>query len=60
MNLRLARFWSVVKLHQFYNLSYSSSPPSDTRYQLQKREMPNGNSNDWVIIRIYYPLPNSL
>lgn len=22
--------------------------------------MPYGNSSDWVIIRIYYPLPNSL
>lgn len=22
--------------------------------------MPDGNPNDWVIVRIYYPLPNSL
>jgi len=22
--------------------------------------MPSGNANDWAVIRIYYPLPNSL
>lgn len=60
MNQRLARFWSVVKLHKHYNLTYASMPPKDTRFQIQKRLMPNGNPNDWVIIRIYYPLPNSL
>jgi hypothetical protein len=60
MNQRLARFWSVVKLHQHYNLTYASSPPTDSRFQLQKRLMPDGNPADWVIVRIYYPLPNSL
>jgi hypothetical protein len=60
LNLRLARFWSVVKLHLTYNLTYASTPPSDSHYQIQKRLMPTGNATDWVIIRIYYPLPNSL
>ena len=60
MNKRLARFWSVVKLHEHYNLTYSSSPPSDSRFQIQKRLLPSGNPTDWVIVRIYYPLPNSL
>lgn len=60
MNKRLARFWSVVKLHQYYNLTYASSPPTDSHFQIQKRLMPYGNSHDWVIVRIYYPLPNSL
>lgn len=60
MNERLARFWSVVRLHEHYNLTYSSSPPTDSRFQLQKRLMPDGNPLDWVIVRIYYPLPNSL
>ena len=60
MNLRLARFWSVVKLHQQYNLTYSSQPPSDSRFQIQKRLLPTGNQNDWAIIRIYYPIPNAI
>lgn len=60
MNRRLARFVSVVKLHQNYNLTYAGQPPSDTRFQIQKRLLPTGNASDWVIIRIYYPLPNSL
>jgi hypothetical protein len=60
MNLRLARFWSVIKLHQNYNLTYSSMPPKDSRFQIQSRLLPTGNSQDWAIIRIYYPLPNSI
>lgn len=60
MNLRLGRFWSVIKLHENYNLTYESQPPSDTRFQIQKRLLPGGNPADWAIIRIYYPLPNSI
>ena len=60
MNRRLARFWSVVVLHKEYNLTYSSTPPSDSRFQIQKRLLPTGNADDWVIIRIYYPIPNSI
>lgn len=60
MNRRLARFVSVMKLHHNYNLTYASQPPSDSRFQIQKRLLPTGNASDWVIIRIYYPLPNSL
>ena len=60
MNLRLARFWSVIKLHKSYNLTYASQPPADSRFQIQNRLLPTGNSNDWSIIRIYYPLPNSI
>ena len=60
MNLRLARFVSIIKLHQNYNLSYSSQPPADSRFQIQKRLLPTGNANDWAIIRIFYPLPNSI
>ncbi len=60
MNTRLARFWSVIKVQKTYNLTYSSQPPSDSRFQIQKRLDPTGNPNDWAIIRIYYPLPNSI
>ena len=60
MNLRLARFWSVVKIHKHFNLTYSSTPPADSRFQIQKRILPAGKDTDWVIMRIYYPLPNSI
>lgn len=39
-------------------MTYSSQPPSDAVYQIQKRQLPTGNASDWVIIRIYYPVPN--
>lgn len=32
----------------------------DSRFQIQKRQLPSGNPTDWSIIRISYPLPNSL
>jgi len=60
LNQRLARFVSVVKVRQNYNLTYSSQPPSDSRFQIQKRLLPTGNDSDWIIVRIYYPLPNAL
>jgi hypothetical protein len=56
----MARFWSVIKLHKTYNLTYSGQPPSDSIFQIQKRLDPSGNPNDWAIIRIHYPLPNSI
>jgi hypothetical protein len=55
---RLARFWSVVRLGKFYNMTYSSQPPTDAVYQIQKRQLPSGNPNDWVMARIYFPVPN--
>jgi len=60
LNLRIARFWSIVKLHKTYNVTFSSNPPSDMRYQLQKRLQPYGDPTDWLIIRVYYALPNTL
>lgn len=39
-------------------MTYSSVPPSDSVYQIQKRALPSGNPNDWVIIKIYFPVPN--
>ena len=41
-------------------MSYASQPPSDSVYQIQKRLLPNGNPNDWVVIRIYFPVPNAV
>lgn len=41
-------------------MTYAAQPPSDSRFQIQKRLLPTGNSQDWIIVRIYYPLPNSI
>jgi len=35
MNTRLSRFRSVIKLYKTYNLTYASSPPTDSRFQIQ-------------------------
>jgi hypothetical protein len=37
----------------------AAMPPIDMRYRIQRR-LPNGNSSDWVIIKMYYPMPNSI
>jgi len=29
------------------------------RFQLQKRT-PGGNNSDWVVIKLYYPFPNTI
>lgn len=59
MNKRLARFISVIQLQKVYNMSFSANPPDDMRFQLQKR-IPTGNNSDWVVIKLYYPFPNSI
>jgi hypothetical protein len=59
-NKRLGRFWSIVRLGKSYNMSYTSHPPSDSVYQIQKRQFPSGNPNDWVVIRINFHLPNAI
>ena len=60
MNLRLARFWSVIKLHEKYDMIFSGRPPSDMRLQIQRRALPLGNANDWAIVKFYQPLPNMI
>lgn len=59
MNRRLGRFNSLVQLYQMYNMSFGSSPPKDMRLALQKRT-PEGNNSDWIIVKLYYPFPNSI
>jgi hypothetical protein len=59
MNLRLGRFVSIVQLYQVYNMTFASQPPSDLLFQIQARSMP-ANSSDWVVVKTYYPVPNSI
>lgn len=42
-----------------YNMSFASKPPTDMRMQLQKK-IPGGNNSDYIIVKIYYPFPNSI
>ena len=51
----MVRFQSVVKLNETYTLSYSANPPLESRYQIQKRQLPFGNQNDWIVVKIKYP-----
>ena len=35
MNQRLSRFWSLIKLHENYQMNFSSTPPKKMRIQIQ-------------------------
>ncbi len=59
MNKRLGRFVSIIQLHKTYNMSFSAMPPEDMTFKIQKR-LPEGNSSDWVIVKMMYPKPNSI
>jgi len=40
-------------------MSFASMPPVDMTLKLQKRT-PEGNASDWIIVKLYYPRPNSI
>ena len=40
-------------------MTFESQPPSDMRLQFQSRSVA-GNNADWIIVKLYYPLPNSI
>lgn len=40
-------------------MTFASMPPLDMSMQLQRRS-PEGNASNYVILRIYYPIPNSI
>ena len=40
-------------------MSFASMPPEDMTLKFQKR-LPEGNSSDWIIVKLYYPKPNSI
>ena len=43
-----------------YNITFNSTPPRDARFQFQRRVNPAGNTSDWAILKVYYPIPNSI
>ena len=59
MNRRLARFVSVIEYKKIYNMTFASEPPHDMRLQFQKRSL-GGNPEDFIIVKLHYPRPNSI
>ena len=59
MNRRLARFVSTIQLFKTYNMTFESEPPIDMRFQIQQKTT-TGNNSDWIIVKLYYPRPNSI
>ena len=58
-NKGFGRFVSLVRLNQTFNMSYASEPPHKLQIQIQK-QTPLGESNNYIVFRLYYPLPNSI
>lgn len=40
-------------------MTFESKPPEDMILQFQRRT-PEGNDSDWIIVKLYYPKPNSI
>jgi hypothetical protein len=48
-----------VKLGGVYNLTGTAMPPINMQFQIQKRT-PVGNNSNFVVIKMYYPMPNMI
>lgn len=59
LNFRLGRFVSIVHLHRTYNMSFDAAAPADMTLKLQNR-LPEANASDWIIVKLFYPFPNSI
>jgi len=40
-------------------MTFSSMPPEKLQVQIQKRS-PTGNNSNYIIVKLHYPLPNSI
>lgn len=40
-------------------MTFESEPPIDMRFQIQQRSTA-GDPGDWIVVKIYYPRPNSI
>jgi len=59
LNHRIGRFVSIVVSNKTYNMSFISNPPAKLQLQIQKKS-PQGNNSNYVIVSIYYPVPNMI
>lgn len=60
LNRRLGRFVSVVTLNKQYNMTFESEPPIDMRLQFQVRKLDVGEPENFILVRLHYPRPNSI
>lgn len=40
-------------------MTFESEPPIDMRFQIQQKTT-TGNNSDWIVVKLYYPRPNSI
>ena len=59
LNQRFGRFVSIVKLNNVYNLTGTAMPPVKMQFQIVKRT-PAGDNSNYVVLKMYYPLPNMI
>ena len=57
--LRRGRFVSIVEYGKIYNLTFTSEPPKDMRFQLQ-RSTYSGDNSAFILIKLHFPKPNSI
>ena len=57
---RLNRFATLLPSNDTYQFNFGSLPPRKTFFQLQKKKKDDDAPLDWVIVKFFYPLPNSL
>ena len=60
MNKRMGRFISIVTLNKRYNMTFESTPPLDMELQFQRRKLTEGEPNNFIVVMLTYPLPNSI
>ena len=60
MNTRKGQFLSIMQLNKIYNMSFAAQPPSDMLFSFSLTQFAGGNKNNYVGIKLYYPLPNAI
>ena len=57
---RFNRFASLMRLAETYSVDFDSQPPNRMRFQFQRKDKTKFNAENWVILEVYYPQPNSI
>ena len=57
---RYNRFAVVLLANHTYNFTFSSEPPKDMRFQIQKSDKYRYYEEEWAAVKIYYPVKNSI
>ena len=54
------QFPVLVVEDRTYNLRFTSQPPRDMRFQLQRTEKDDFSPEKWVIVKVFFPIKNSI